>query len=211
MATRLCRPVYNPPPLSSILGHHPPVHVLQFRLSHVSRCNRAISYVVFLSFSFPSPGEHNYAILGSRSSFIRSTCSAHFNRLFTNLPIKHFCVPTSSLRSSILLRSTIFTPAIRLNQLFSHTCSLCWCFSDTGNVSRPYNIAGVTRAPSTFPFNFYEMCLSYMPRTCFHVFAPACTLLLTSVSDRPSLLTAPPVSSDGRSEREVRRRVQALS
>ena len=51
-----------------------------------------------------------YAILGSRSSFIRSTCPANFNRLFTNLPIKHLCMPTSSLSSSILLLSTLFTP-----------------------------------------------------------------------------------------------------
>ena len=130
--------------------------------------------------------------LGSRSSSIRSTCPAHFNRLFTNLPIKHFCMPTSSLSSSILLRSTLFTPAIRLTQLSSYTCSLCWCFSNTGNVSRPYNIAGVTHAPNTFPFNFFEMCLSDMtPSTCLHLLQLA-PFLLTSVSDRPSLLTAPP-------------------
>ena len=36
VATRLCRPVDDHPPLSSIMGHHPPVHVLQLRLSHVS-------------------------------------------------------------------------------------------------------------------------------------------------------------------------------
>ena len=35
VAKRLCRPVDDPPPLSSILGHHPPVHVLQLRHSHV--------------------------------------------------------------------------------------------------------------------------------------------------------------------------------
>ena len=32
VATRLCRPVDDHPPLSSILGQHPPVHVLQLRL-----------------------------------------------------------------------------------------------------------------------------------------------------------------------------------
>ena len=89
MATRLCLPVDNPPPLSSILGHHPPVHVLQLRLSHVS-----------LDAIAPS---HTW----------------------------------SSSLSPIL--STLFTPVIRLTQLFSHTRSLCWCFLDTGNVSRPYN------------------------------------------------------------------------
>ena len=36
VATRLCRQVDDPPPLSSILDHHPPVHVLQLRLSHFS-------------------------------------------------------------------------------------------------------------------------------------------------------------------------------
>ena len=192
MATRLCRPVDDHPPLSSILGQHHPVHVLQLRLSRVSLDAIAASHTWSSSLSL-SPLLVNITILGSRSSFNRSTSPVHFIRLFTNLPTKHFCMPTSSLSSSILLRSILFTPAIRLTQLFSHTCSLCWCFSDTGNVSRPYKIGGVTHAPSTFPFNFFEMCLSDMtPSTCLHAFAPACTLLLISVSDRPSLLTAPP-------------------
>ena len=42
-----------------------------------------------------------YAILGSRSSFIRSTCPAHFNRLFTNLPSNtSVCQPPLSARPS---------------------------------------------------------------------------------------------------------------
>ena len=57
VATRLCRPVDDPPPLSSILGHHPPVHVLQLRLSHVSLDAIASSHTWSSSLS-PSPGEH---------------------------------------------------------------------------------------------------------------------------------------------------------
>ena len=119
MATRLCRPVDDPPPLSSILGHHPPVHVLQLRLYHVSLGAIAPSHTWSSSLSL-SPLLENICHLGSRSSFIRSTCPAHFNRLFTNLPIKHFYVPTSYLSSSILLRSTLFTPAIASPSCF-HT------------------------------------------------------------------------------------------
>ena len=58
------------------------------------------------------------------SSFILTMCPAHLIRLLTVLPTTQALVPTSSLRSFILLLSTLFTPAILLIQLFSHTCSL---------------------------------------------------------------------------------------
>ena len=51
-----------------------------------------------------------YAILGRQSPFIVSTCLAHFAQLFTNHPIRHFCMLNSSLRSPIFIRSTLFTP-----------------------------------------------------------------------------------------------------
>ena len=74
VATRLCRPVADPPPLSSILGHHPPVPSSPRPptplFSCLSRCNRAISYVVFLSFSFPSPGEHMTSLVVDPLSFV---------------------------------------------------------------------------------------------------------------------------------------------
>ena len=55
---------YLPPggrPSSTVLYPGPPSSSPRpptLPLSCLSRCNRAISYVVFLSFSFPSPGEH---------------------------------------------------------------------------------------------------------------------------------------------------------
>ena len=71
------------------------------------------------------------ALFGSLSSFIRTMCPVHFIRLLTILPTIQALVPTSSLRSFILRLSTLLTPSIFLIQLFSHTCSLCWCSSDT--------------------------------------------------------------------------------
>ena len=47
-----------------------------------------------------------------------------------NLSIRHFYMHSS------LLRPTIFSPAVRLTHLFSHTWSLCCCFSDCTIVSR---------------------------------------------------------------------------
>ena len=76
-------------------------------------------------------------LFGNLSSFILTMCPAHFIRLLTILPTMQALVPISSLRSFILLLSTFFTPAILLIQLFSHTCSLCWCSSDRANVSKP--------------------------------------------------------------------------
>ena len=48
------RLVDDPPPLSSILGHHPPVHVLQLHLSHVSLDAIAPSHTWFSSLSLSS-------------------------------------------------------------------------------------------------------------------------------------------------------------
>ena len=74
---------------------------------------------------------------GNLSSFILTMCPAHFIRLLTIYPTIQALVPTSSLRSFIPRLSTLLTPAILLIQLFSHTCSLCWCSSDRANVSKP--------------------------------------------------------------------------
>ena len=138
VATRLCRPVDDPPPLSSILGHHPPVHVLQLGLSHVSLDAIAPSHTWSSSLSL-SPLLENICHLGSRSSFIRSTCPAHFNRLFTNLPIIQ---PTSSLSSSILLRSILFTPAIASPSCF-HTPAVYVGVSRTHVMSPCNDQAGI--------------------------------------------------------------------
>ena len=62
-------------------------------------------------------------LFGNCSSFILTTCPAHFTRLFCQLC--KLLVPTSSRRSFILRLSTHRTPAILLIQLFSNTCSLC--------------------------------------------------------------------------------------
>ena len=77
------------------------------------------------------------ALFGSLSSFIRTMCPAHFVRLLTNLSTIQAVFPSSSRRSFILHISTLLTPAIFLIQLFSHSCSLCWCSSDRANVSKP--------------------------------------------------------------------------
>ena len=68
-------------------------------------------------------------LFGNFSSFILTMCPAHFIRLLTILPTMQALVPTSSRKSFILRLSTLRTPAILLIQLFSHTCSLCWCSS----------------------------------------------------------------------------------
>ena len=55
--------LYPGPPSSSPRPPTPP-------FSCLSRCNRAISYVVFLSFSFPSPGEHMPSLVVDPLSFV---------------------------------------------------------------------------------------------------------------------------------------------
>ena len=77
------------------------------------------------------------ALVGSLSSFIRTMCQANFIRLLTILPTIQALVLTSSRRSFILRLSTLFTPAIFLIQLCSHTCSSCRCSSDRADVSNP--------------------------------------------------------------------------
>ena len=84
-------------------------------------------------------------LFGDLSSFILTMCPAHFIRLLTILPTVQALVPTSSLRSFVLLLSTLLTPAILLIQLFSH-CSLCCCSLDRTTVSEPYVLAGTTLA-----------------------------------------------------------------
>ena len=55
--------LYPGPPSSSPRPTTPP-------FSCLSRCNRAISYVVFLSFSFQSPGEHMPSLVVDPLSFV---------------------------------------------------------------------------------------------------------------------------------------------
>ena len=89
------------------------------------------SFHLMFPFSWSTLGH-----LGRRPSFILSTCNGYFIRIdlhkhshqtlcaysFSMTQIIHTASPW--LRSSILLRSTFFTPAIRLTQFFSHTCRL---------------------------------------------------------------------------------------
>ena len=63
--------------------------------------------------------------------------------------------------------STLFTPAILLIHLFSHTCSLRCCCSDRGTVSKPYIPAGTTRVTRTLPFIVLDIFLSITQ--CFSV------------------------------------------
>ena len=107
------------------------------------------------------PCSHNSAALfGSMSSAILSTCPAHCNLLLTmavSLHVKLLCTPVSSLNSTILRLSALVTLAIFRTQLFSHTCSLCWCSSVSVKVSVPYRHAGVTHVLMTLPFSLLEI------------------------------------------------------
>ena len=116
-------------------------------------------------------------IFGNLSSFIMTMCPAHFIRLFTILPTIQALVPTYYLRSFILLLYTLFTSAILIVQLFSHTCSLCCCSS---------NRAIIATGIQDLPFSLLETFLSIItPSTFLHAFAPACILRRTSTSTRP--------------------------
>ena len=106
---------------------------LHLPFSGLSSGNPPVSAVVFLIFC-------NLFLLYFRQSLVfRSDNPANFISLLTILPTMQASVLTSSLRSFILLLSTVFTPAVLLNQLFSHTCSLHSCLSDRATVSRPYD------------------------------------------------------------------------
>ena len=69
--------------------------------------------------------------------FILSMCPAHFIRLLFFQLDKPYFHPTSSLRSFIILLSTIFTLATLLIQN-SHTCSLCCCCLDIATIFMSY-------------------------------------------------------------------------
>ena len=114
-------------------------------------------------------------------------CPAHFIRLLTILPTIHDLVKTSCLWSYILLLSTLFTPALVLIQLFSHTCSLFCCSSDRTNVAKPlYVLAGTTQESRTFPISFLEICQSILTlSTLVDAFDTVCIPRRTSISTRP--------------------------
>ena len=171
VATRLFRSVNGPPPpvvypKPPSSSPRPPNPAFQSMQSHYLKHSlppptSILLYLYTLPNKYFLPSSwlwiyHN-AILGSRSSTILSTCPAHFTQLFTNPLIRHFSMPSSSLRSSIPLLSILFTPAIHLTQLCSHTCSLCCCLSVRAIVSRPYKHVGVMYAPRNFRFNFVEI------------------------------------------------------
>ena len=103
--------LYPGPPSSSPRPPTPP-------FSCLSRCNRAISYVVFLSFSFPSPGEHMPSLVVDLLSFVLHvlSTSTEFSPIFpsntsyTNLlsQLVH-PPPVHSLHSSNPPHPVVFT------------------------------------------------------------------------------------------------------
>ena len=103
--------------------------LLPLPFSYLSSQNPTILVLVFLVFMQPASFFVS-DIFGNLSSFILTMCPVHSIRLLTILPNMQALVPTSSLMSFILLLSTLFTPAILLIQLFSHTCRLRCCYSD---------------------------------------------------------------------------------
>ena len=62
-------------------------------------------------------------------SSILTKWHSHLILPLTNLPVWLHCIPSSFLRSFILLLSTLFVLVIRRTQLFSQTCSFCCCCS----------------------------------------------------------------------------------
>ena len=86
--------------------------------SCLSRCNRAISYVVFISFSFPSPGEHMPSLVVDPLSFVLHVLptSTDSSQIF---PSKLLCAnllsqlvhppPVHSLHSSNPPHPVVFT------------------------------------------------------------------------------------------------------
>ena len=82
----------------------------------LSRCNRAISYVVFLSFSFPSPGEHMPSLVVDHSFYMSCPLhptlhlSSHQTLLYANLlsQLVH-PPPVHSLHSSDPPNPVVFT------------------------------------------------------------------------------------------------------
>ena len=77
--------------------------------SHISLCLRRL----LLPCSRNSP-----ALFDSLSSAILSTCPAHCSLRLTSLSVKLLCTPVSSLNSTILRLSALFTLAIFCTQLF---------------------------------------------------------------------------------------------
>ena len=118
---------------------HPPLSLVFFFLSSSSPAFFTQSSHITLGLARLLPSSRNYAALfGSLSSAILSTCPAHCSLLPVSLSVKLLCTPVSSLNSTILLLSALITLALFRTQLFSHTCSLCWCRSVIANVSVPF-------------------------------------------------------------------------
>ena len=125
-----------------------------------------------------SSGHRLYTILVSRRySFILSTYPAHI--IWLNFPpCTSVCHASSFLRSPIFLRSTLFTHAMCLSRLLSHTCAQSLLL-----------LEAITRMLVSHMYP-HEICLS----TKLLPSAPRIsTLLRTCRSDRPSLHTAPPM------------------
>ena len=95
MATHPRCPADDPPPLASIPGHCSPGLNLQL-CPPDGPLYDILPYhaVVFLHSSFPSPCGYVPSVVGSLHSFFQH---AHFIRVFTILPIRHFFMHSSSV------------------------------------------------------------------------------------------------------------------
>ena len=133
-----------------------------------------------------------------KEAAILSKCPAHCNLLLTSpyvcfsvILYLHLTPPFFSCLPSIV------TLVIFRTQLFSHTCSLCYCSSVSAKVSVPYRHAGFTQVIMTLPFSLFEIRGSPSPpqllSTCslrpvlFDVpLSPSSSLLTESVSSPPA-------------------------
>ena len=116
-------------------------------------------------------------LFGYLLSFILTMCPAYFTRVLIILPtMQQALVPTSSLRSFILLLSTLFTSTILLIQLFSCTCCLHCCCSDIATVCKPYLLAGTTLECRIFPaqlngnLSIHHYSLYFSPNSLMEIF-----------------------------------------
>ena len=175
--------------LSDSLVHPPLYHVLTSLLTRSSHLSLGHPRLLLPSSRISA------ALFGSLSSAIVSMCPAHCSQislLLTSLSIKLLWTPISSLNSTILLLSALFTLAIFRTQLSSPTCSLCCCISASAKVSVPYRHAGVTQVLMTLPFSLFEICrCAITPSTALHTFALACTLRRTPLAPSSCLRTLP--------------------
>ncbi len=101
-----------------------------------------------------------------------------------------FVVP---LILSFLILSSLVTPLIHLNILFSATSNFFSCAFFTAHISAPYIIAGLTTVLYTFPLTLKLILRSHRnPDTLFQFFHPDCILCVISASKSPCSVNVAP-------------------